>query len=63
MLGRVFSEVTRTKMSESHGGVLVHVFNAGLSQIEAFPTQAMAAAALGCSARTLKRWAEQPSVV
>ena len=55
MTGRVLTEATRTKMSESHGGVGAYIYNNTLHRIEVYPTLTLACATIGCSLRTFSR--------
>lgn len=58
--GKVFSEETRRKMSQSHGGVRVYVKDMETTIVKVFNTKSAASEYLGISIRTLTRWRRSP---
>jgi group I intron endonuclease len=58
MLGKKFSEDIRLKMSESHGGVVIHYYSNTNQKFGTFSNKSLAAKNLGISIRTVTRWAE-----
>jgi hypothetical protein len=55
MLGTTMNDATRTKMSESAGGVTTYIMDIATSQVSQYDTKSAAAQVLGISLRTLTR--------
>lgn len=58
MLGNSLSSKTRSKMSESYGGVTVLVTNVNTNLVLTFSTKKEASVYLGISVRTITRWSQ-----